>query len=84
MSMTETIRISNEVSQQLFLCTSESKVEEVFSSFKINKTLDKIGLIQLCMGVKNYSSSPPNNLTIEQQYQDILLIFLEGSWRFLV
>jgi len=84
MNLTETIRLSNEISQQLFLCTSESKVDEVFSSFKVAKIPDKIGLLQLCMGVKNYSSSPPGNLTPEQEYQDVLLIFLEGSWRFLV
>jgi len=84
MNLTETIRMSNEISQQLFLCTSENKVEEVFNSFKINKIPDKIGLLQLCMGVKHYSSSPPNNLTLEQEYHDILLVFLEGSWRFLV
>jgi hypothetical protein len=84
MNLTETIRMSNEISRQLFLCASESKIEEVFNSFKVTKIPDKIGLLQLCMGVKNYSSSPPNNLTTEQEYQDILLIFLEGSWRFLV
>jgi len=84
MNLTETIRLSNEISEQLFLCTSEDKVEEVFNSFKISKPQDKIGLLQLCMGVKNFSSSPPNNLTLEQQYRDILLVFLEGSWRFLV
>jgi hypothetical protein len=84
MNLTETIRMSNEISQQLFLCTSEDKVEEVFSSFKISKIPDKIGLLQICMGVKSYSSSPANNLTPDQEYHDILLIFLEGSWRFLV
>jgi hypothetical protein len=84
MKLTETIRLSNEISEQLFLCNSKDKVEEVFKTYKISKFPDKIGLLQLCMGVKNYSSSPPNNLTLEQQYQDILLIFLDGSWRFLV
>jgi len=84
MNLTETIRISNEISQQLFLCTSEKDVEEVFNNYKISKFQDKIGLLQICMGVKNFSLSPPNNLTLEQQYQDILLIFLDGSWRFLV
>jgi hypothetical protein len=84
MNLTETLRLSNEISEQLFLCTSEDKVEEVFSSFRINKIPEKIGFLQLCMGVKYYSSSPPNSLTMEQQYQDVLLIFLDGSWRFLV
>jgi hypothetical protein len=84
MSLTETIRLANEASQQLFLCTSEDKIEKVFNSFKISKIDDKMGLLQICMGVKNYSSSLPTNLTLEQQYHDILLIFLEGSWRFLV
>jgi len=84
MTLSETIRLSNEISQQLFPCTSESQVEEVFSKFKIRKAPEKMGLLQLCMGVKNYSPAPPYNLTAEQQYEDILLIFLDGSWRFLV
>jgi len=83
MTLTDTIRLSNEISQQLFSCTSEEKIEKVFHSFKISEIPDKMGLLQLCMGVKNSSSAPPNNLTPEQQYQDILLVFLEGSWRFL-
>jgi hypothetical protein len=83
MDLTKTLRLSNEIIEQLFLCTSESKIEEIFSSFKVNKIPDKIGLLQLCMGVKHYSFSP-SNLTVGQQYQDILLIFLDGSWRFLV
>jgi hypothetical protein len=80
MKLTETIVIS----EKLFLCTSENSIEEIFNSFKVSKISDKIGLLQICMGVKHFSSSPPNNLTLEQQYHDILLIFLEGSWRFLV
>jgi len=83
MNLTETIRLTNEISEQLFSCTSKDMIEKVFNSFKINKIPDKIGFLQLCMGVKNYSSSPTNNLTLEQQYQDILLVFLDGSWRFL-
>jgi len=84
MNLTETIRLSNEISQELFLCTSEEKVEEVFRTFKISKISEKAGLLQLCMGVKNYSPSPAGSLTSEQQYQDILLVFLDGTWRFLV
>jgi hypothetical protein len=84
MNLTETIRLSIEISEKLFFCTSESEIENTFDSFKISKIPDKIGLLQLCMGVKNYSSSPLNNLTPEQQYHDALLIFLDGSWRFLV
>jgi len=83
MTLTETIRLSNEINQQLFLCTSAEQIEDVFSSFKISEIPEKIGLLQLCMGVKNYSSAPPNNLTPEQQYQDIIIVFLDGSWRFL-
>jgi hypothetical protein len=69
----------------LFLCVSRDDIEKVFETSKINNIPDKIGLLQLCMGVKNFSPSPAEEpLTPEQQYEDILLIFLEGSWRFLI
>ena len=85
MDLTETIRMSTDISQKLFLCTSETDIDEVFNNFKISHIPDKIGLLQLCMGVKNYSPCPSDEeLTLEQQYNDELLIFLDGSWRFLV
>jgi len=83
MNLTETLRLSNEISQQLFPCTSEDQVECVFKSFNISAYPEKTELLQLCMGVKSYSTAPHDSLTPEQQYQDMLLIFLDGSWRFL-
>jgi hypothetical protein len=84
MDLTETIRLSTEISQQLFFCTTEKAVEDVFASFEISKIPDKIGLLQLCMGVKRYSLCPSDNLTLDQHYHDELLVFLDSSWRFLV
>ena len=83
MNLSEGIKLSTEVSQRLFLCQSKAEVEQVFSEFKISHVPDKIGLLKLSMGAKHFSSSP-DNLTPEQRYEDELLIFLEGSWRFLV
>jgi len=85
MNLTEIIRMSTEISQKLFLCVTREGIEDVFRSYNISDIPDKIGLLRLCMGVKNYSPSPSaETLTLEQQYDDELLIFLEGSWRFLV
>jgi len=85
MNLTESIRLSTEISQQLFTCVSKDEIEGVFNSFKISQVPDKIGLLRLCMGVKNISPAPlSNKLTSEQQYADELLVFLDGSWRFLV
>ena len=85
LNLTESIRISNKIIPQLFLCASKDDIENTFASEKITSIPDKIGLLQLCMGVKNFSNSPPDKeLTIEQQYEDVLLIFMEGSWRFLI
>ena len=83
MNLSEGIKLSTEVSRRLFLCQSKTEVEQVFSEFKISHAPDKIGLLKLSMGVQNFSSAP-DSLTPEQQYEDELLIFLEGSWRFLV
>jgi len=84
MKLTDAIRMSTEISQQLFTCVSKDEVEGVFCSYKISQVLDKIGLLRLCMGVKNYSPSPSvDKLTSEQQYEDELLLFLDSSWRFL-
>jgi hypothetical protein len=85
MNFTEALMLSNKISPRLFLCTSESEIEDVFRLSEIKNTLDKIGLLQVCMGIKDFSDNPKEEeLTPEQQYQDILLIFLEGSWRFLI
>ena len=85
MNLTESIKLSTDISQQLFPCVSKEGIEDVFRSFSISDIPDKIGLMRLCMGVKNYSYSPSNDdLTPEQQYEDELLIFLDGSWRFLI
>jgi hypothetical protein len=84
-NLTEIIKLSTEISQQLFTCVSKDEIEKVFSTNRISKIPDKIGLLRLCMGVKSYSPSPSvNELTLEQQYEDELLVFLDGSWRFLV
>jgi hypothetical protein len=85
MNFSEALMLSNKISPRLFLCNSESEIEEVFKSSEIKNTLDKIGLLQACMGIKDFSNNPEKEeLAPEQQYQDILLIFLEGSWRFLI
>jgi hypothetical protein len=85
MNLSEALNLSNRISPQLFLCASRDEIEGVFKSSKIEEIDDKIGLLQVCMGVKNFSNSPTTEeLTREQQYEDTLLIFLEGSWRFLI
>jgi len=85
MDLSKAIKLSTEVSPQLFLCSSKDEIEKVFSSFEIKNIHDKIGLLQLCMGIKNTSPSPcSKELTLEQQYEDIVLVFLDGSWRFLL
>jgi len=80
----KTIQLSNEISQQLFLCASKESIEDVFKKFDVSHAPDKIGLLRFCMGIKNISFSPLENLSSEQLYEDTLLIFLDGSWRFLI
>jgi len=85
MNLTETIKMSTDISQKLFLCVTKEGIENVFHASGISHIPDKIGLLRLCMGVKSYSSSPSSTtFTPEQQYDDELLVFLDGSWRFLV
>jgi hypothetical protein len=83
MNVSELIALSTEVSQKLFLCNSKDEVNSVFDTKGIINIPDRIGLLKYCMGVKNISQSP-EELTPEQEYEDELLIFLDGTWRFLI
>lgn len=83
MNISAAIKLSTEVSLNLFLCTSKDEIESVFKTANVSNVNDKIGLLQLCMGMKDFSPAPAK-LTPEQQYEDILQIFTEGSWRFLI
>jgi hypothetical protein len=83
MDVSGLIALSTEVSSKLFLCKSKDEVNSVFAAKGIDNIPDRIGLLRYCMGVKNISQSP-EELTPEQKYEDELLIFLEGTWRFLI
>ena len=74
MSISAAIKLSNEVSPKLFLCSSKDEIENVFKTAGVSNTNDKIGLLQLCMGMKDFSPAP-EKLTPEQQYEDIIQIF---------
>lgn len=83
MDFSEALRVATSVSEKLFFCVTVESVENVFTENKIKSINHKISLLRICMGVKDIDRTP-NSLTIEQEYQDELLLFLEGSWRFLI
>ena len=68
----------------LKFCTTKEQIEDLFAKSGIRDPEDKVFLLQKSMGVISAFSAPsPVNLTPEQEYEDELAIFLEGSWRLL-
>jgi hypothetical protein len=80
--MTEFIQVSQTVTEKLFVCTTKDEVTDVFAKYEIKNIPDKIGLLRLCMGAKSVSASV-GSITDEEEYDDELLMFLDGTWRFL-
>jgi hypothetical protein len=64
-------------------CFTKESVEDVFAESCITDIPDKIALLRFSMGVESVSDAPQEKLTPEQEYEDELSIFIEGSWRFL-
>jgi hypothetical protein len=83
MNLTESIKIVTATNERLFRCVTAEQVNGVFEGLNIADPADKVGLLHLAMGIKN-SCQTPDGLTPEQEYEDELKFFIEGSWRLLI
>ena len=73
---------SDVIISELYLCTEENEVEDFFQKFSslFQSSEMKVKAIKECMGVEAEYRAPIT-LTPEQEYQDWINIFLDGSWR---
>ena len=74
----------NEVTARLFGCTTTEQISNIFSNYNIRSTEDEKELLHRCMNVEEYFDSPHDTLTAEDEYEYVVSVFLEGTWRLLV
>jgi hypothetical protein len=67
----------------LFASFDKEAVENVFSEHEIEDKEERIKLLRKCMNVID-TSNVAGALSIDDEYNDELEIFIEGSWRFLI
>jgi hypothetical protein len=80
------IDVSNKVDNivdDLFTSFDKDNVEDVFRKNEIDDMEDRIQLLRKCMRVIE-TSNAEDELSIDDEYNDELEIFIEGSWRFLI
>ena len=73
----------NEVVSRLFGCTMMNQITDVFTNYHIESPEDKKELLHRCMNIEEYFDAPHNDLTAEDEYEYVVSVFLEGSWRLL-
>lgn len=83
MNLTEASNKVDSIVDDLFISMNENQVESVFSRNTINEKMERILLLRKCMHVLDTSNSS-DTISIDDEYNDELAIFLDGRWRLLV
>jgi len=86
MAMENIIRISEQVSNivdDLFLSLKKEQVEDVFSRNSIDDKSLRVQLLRKCMHVRD-TSNTNEVLSMDDEYNDELEIFLNGIWRMFI
>jgi hypothetical protein len=84
--MENIVRISEQVSNivdDLFLSFKKEQVEEVFSRNSIDDKSLRVQLLRKCMHVRD-TSNTNEVLSMDDDYNDELEIFLNGIWRMFI
>ena len=83
MNLTEASNKVDSIVDDLFISTNENQVEGVFSKNSISDKIERILLLRKCMHVVD-TSNTNDTISIDDEYNDELTIFLDGRWRLLV
>jgi hypothetical protein len=83
MNITEVSKKVDNIVDALFVSMKKEQVEDVFIQNKINNKSDRIQLLRKCMNVIDTSNSG-DSVSLDDEYSDELMIFLNGKWRLLV
>jgi hypothetical protein len=83
MNLTELSYKVDSIVDGLFASFDKEAVGNVFSKYEIEDKEERIKLLRKCMNVIGISNVA-DTLSIDDEYNDELEIFTEGSWRFLI
>jgi hypothetical protein len=83
MNMTDVSYKVDTIVNDLFLSLDRSQVESVFKRHEVDDPQERVNLLRKCMKVIHISNTT-DELTIEDEYNDEIEIFVNASWRFLI
>jgi hypothetical protein len=83
MNLTDVSYKVDNIVDDLFASFGKDHVEEVFGKYDIEDKEERVKLLRKCMRVID-TSNVTDVLTVDDEYNDELEIFVEGSWRFLI
>ena len=83
MNMIEASEKVSNIVEDLFLSVKREQVEDIFLKNDIGDKLDRIKLLRKCMHVLD-TSNTEDLMSLDDEYNDELEIFLNGKWRFLI
>ena len=81
-NLTEASKKVDNIMDDLFFSMERKQVEDVFSKNNIDDKSERIQLLRKRMDVL-YTSNSNDPMTIDDEYNDELAIFLNGKWRLL-
>ena len=73
----------NEAVVRLFGCTTTDQISDTFARYRIKSPEDKKELLHRCMNIEEYFDAPHDDLSADDEYDYVVSVFLEGSWRLL-
>ena len=83
MNLIEAFEKVDNIVDDLFLSFKKEQVEEIFSKNSIDDKSLRIQLLRKCMHVLD-TSNTNEDLSVDDEYNDELEIFLHGKWRMLI
>jgi len=83
MNLTETLIKAENIIEDLEFAIEKEQVEEIFERNKIDDKSERIQLLRKCMHVLD-TSNADESLTLEEEYNDELVIFINGKWRLFI
>jgi hypothetical protein len=83
MTLTDVSYKVDNIVDDLFVSFDKNHVEEVFDKYDVEEKEERIKLLRKCMRVID-TSNITGTLSIDDEYNDEVEIFVEGSWRFLI
>ena len=83
LSITEISSKVDRIVDGLFVSMSNTQIEDVFQKNSIDDRMERIQLLRKCMHVVDTSNSN-DPISIDDEYNDEVTIFLDGRWRQLI